>query len=87
MTTRAEFPVSGDYMKEPATSAPASDHDHHEPTKALILGEKSPGVARIEAISSQTTFWNKVAIYCSVFLIAYVYSLDGTLRFSLQVRS
>ncbi|KAF2748841.1 siderochrome-iron transporter-like protein Sit1 [Sporormia fimetaria CBS 119925] len=49
-----------------------------------LIGEKSPGVARIEVISSFTTFWNRVAIFLSVFLIAYAYGLDGTLRYAFQ---
>lgn len=45
---------------------------------------KSPGVRRIEAISSCFTTWHKAALFFGVFLIAYVYGLDGSTRFTFQ---
>ncbi|KAK2616319.1 ferrioxamine B transporter [Conoideocrella luteorostrata] len=45
---------------------------------------KSPGVARVEAISSVITNLDRVCIFFGVFLVAYVYGLDGTLRLAYQ---
>ncbi|KAF4122977.1 MFS transporter, SIT family, siderophore-iron:H+ symporter [Geosmithia morbida] len=45
---------------------------------------KSPGVQRIEAISSVITRADRVGIFFGVFLVAYAYGLDGTLRYSYQ---
>lgn len=45
---------------------------------------KSPGVQRIEAISSAMTNVDRVFIFIGVFLVAYAYGLDGTLRYSYQ---
>ncbi|KAF2733942.1 siderochrome-iron transporter-like protein Sit1 [Polyplosphaeria fusca] len=49
-----------------------------------LIGSKSPGVARIEVLSQHITFWNRVCIFVGVFLIAYAYGLDGTLRYAFQ---
>lgn len=50
-----------------------------------LLGTKSPGVERIEAIAKHITFWDRVGIFVGVFLIAYAYGLDGVLRYSYHV--
>lgn len=42
---------------------------------APIIGTKSPGVARIEALSNQITTGSRIAIFIGVFLIAYSYGL------------
>ena len=52
-----------------------------------LIGQKSPGVVRIEALSAYITHWNRICIFFGVFLIAYAYGLDSTLRFAFQVRS
>lgn len=52
-----------------------------------LTGEKSPGVARIEALSAHLTIFDRIFLFIGVFLIAYAYSLDGTLRYTYQVRS
>jgi MFS transporter, SIT family, siderophore-iron:H+ symporter len=49
-----------------------------------ILGAKSPGVARIEAVSSQLTLADRIFLFIGVFLIAYAYGLDGTVRYTYQ---
>lgn len=58
-----------------------SDLDHD--TKSLI-GAKSPGVTRIEAIAEHITLTNRIFIFFGVFLIAYAYGLDGTVRYTYQ---
>ena len=55
-----------------------------ERRKSLVVGRGSPGVARIEAISKHITSLDRVFIFGSVFLIAYVYGLDGQTRFTYQ---
>jgi MFS transporter, SIT family, siderophore-iron:H+ symporter len=52
-----------------------------------ILGKKSPGVQRIEAISAHFTLVDRVLVFFGVFLIAYAYGLDGITRYTYQVRS
>lgn len=51
---------------------------------ANLLGAKSPGVARIEALSAHFTLWDRVALFVGVFIIAYSYSLDSTIRGTYQ---
>jgi SIT family siderophore-iron:H+ symporter-like MFS transporter len=62
---------------------PKIQHTGH----VALIGSKSPGVVRIEAISSAITPWDRAWIFLGVFLIAYAYGLDGTLRYAYQVRA
>nr|XP_018259907.1 MFS transporter, SIT family, siderophore-iron:H+ symporter [Kwoniella dejecticola CBS 10117]OBR82065.1 MFS transporter, SIT family, siderophore-iron:H+ symporter [Kwoniella dejecticola CBS 10117] len=48
------------------------------------FGDKSPGVRRIEAIATCFTTWHKWVLFLSVFLVAYSYGLDGTVRYTYQ---
>ena len=66
---------------ETPASLPSRDHDID---RRPLIGIKSPGVARIEALSEHITFANRCFIFFGVFLIAYAYGLDGTLRYSYQ---
>ena len=50
-----------------------------------LMGATSPGVKRIEAISAHLTLFDRVFLFVGVFLIAYAYSLDGTVRYTYQV--
>lgn len=52
---------------------------------AKVLTEKSPGILRIEAITSMFTRWNLAILFSAVFLVAYCYGLDGTLRYTYQI--
>ncbi|KAG6006843.1 hypothetical protein E4U21_006650 [Claviceps maximensis] len=49
-----------------------------------IRDVRSPGVVRVEAISSVITTLDRFFIFTGVFLLAYVYGLDGTLRYAYQ---
>lgn len=51
----------------------------------VILGKKSPGVLRVEVISSHMTLVDRIILFIGIFLLAYAYGLDGTLRFTFQV--
>ncbi|PWY85571.1 MFS general substrate transporter [Aspergillus eucalypticola CBS 122712] len=63
-----------------ATETPASAHDAQGPG----VGLGSPGVQRIEALSSHLHILDRVFLFCGVFLIAYVYGLDSLLRGTYQ---
>jgi len=60
----------------------ATGADLASPT--ALPGAKSPGVARIEALNAHTSFINRCCIFFGIFLIAYAYGLDGTLRYTYQ---
>lgn len=66
---------------QPADTMPPA----YESEQARLTAEKSPGVARIEAINRHLTFANRVGLFIGVFLIAYAYGLDGTVRYTYQV--
>jgi hypothetical protein len=59
-------------------SAPVNDQTN-------LLGQGSPGVRRIEIINANFTLVDRVCLFLSIFLIAYVYGLDGTVRYTYQV--
>ncbi|CAK7204314.1 ferrioxamine B transporter [Sporothrix eucalyptigena] len=50
----------------------------------VSLGAQSAGVTRIEALSSVLTLTDRIALFFGVFLIAYAYGLDGTVRYTFQ---
>ena len=50
-----------------------------------LLGEKSPGVQRIEQVASQMNRTNKICLFVGVLLIAYAYGLDIDTRYSYNV--
>ncbi|KAK5347927.1 ferrioxamine B transporter [Exophiala xenobiotica] len=51
---------------------------------SILVGDKSPGVARIEAVNEVLTRTDRAFLFLGVFIIAYAYGLDGTLRYSYQ---
>ncbi|OCK83870.1 siderophore iron transporter 1 [Lepidopterella palustris CBS 459.81] len=61
---------------------PAISQDRND--DILLTGETSPGVRRIEILSAHITFVDRIFLFIGVFLIAYVYSLDGQLRYVFQ---
>ena len=73
--------MSSDYGEK---VKPVDEKEPTQETTAPILGKKSPGVERVEAIAAHITTLNRIAIFFSVFLIAYAYGLDGTLRYTYQ---
>lgn len=50
-----------------------------------LLSQESPGVKRVEIISSHIHLIDRVFLFSSVFLIAYVYGLDNQVRQTYQV--
>ncbi|OIW32819.1 MFS transporter [Coniochaeta ligniaria NRRL 30616] len=63
---------------------PADDSRQLSRQSTITIDEKSPGVIRVEALSSVMTLSDRIFIFFGVFLIAYAYGLDGTLRYTYQ---
>ncbi|RKK24678.1 Siderophore iron transporter 1 [Fusarium oxysporum f. sp. cepae] len=65
---------------------PDNDHGHEVPTSAAdaVRDITSPGVQRIKAMSEVITLTDRIFIFFGVFLIAYAYGLDGTVRYAYQ---
>jgi SIT family siderophore-iron:H+ symporter-like MFS transporter len=72
------YPIAQDEEKGQPVIDQSSEDGHP------LLGKKSPGVQRIEAISASLTKIDRVFLFLGVLLIAYAYGLDGTLRYSYQ---
>ena len=81
-------------LKDPAVSpygVPSEDVHRtdnpppYEPTDAHLLGDKSPGVQRVQVISQHFRLPDRILFFFGIFLIAYAYGLDGTLRSQYQV--
>lgn len=53
--------------------------------RSNVSAEMSPGVKRIELINSQLGLYSRICLFASVWLVAYVYGLDGTVRNTYQV--
>lgn len=66
-----------------AAETPVSAHDAQGPGVTPGLG--SPGVQRIEALSSHLHILDRVFLFCGIFLIAYFHGLDSLLRGTYQV--
>ncbi|KAG7418075.1 hypothetical protein LZL87_001057 [Fusarium oxysporum] len=65
---------------------PDNDHGHEVPSSAAdaVRDITSPGVQRIKAMSEVITLADRIFIFFGVFLIAYAYGLDGTVRYAYQ---
>lgn len=61
------------HMSDDSKSIPPVD-------KPVPSEDKSPGVARIEALNAHTSLVNRCFIFFGLFLVAYAYGLDGSLR-------
>ncbi|KAF7588761.1 Siderophore transporter [Aspergillus hancockii] len=66
--------------KQPHIHDAVHSHDPHDSDSDF----ESPGVKRIEAISSQLGFVARFFLFFGIFLVAYVYGLDGQLRGTYQ---
>ncbi|KFH43031.1 Siderophore iron transporter-like protein [Hapsidospora chrysogenum ATCC 11550] len=78
-----------DYEKKHGTTPAVGDHANEHAAVPATAAEavrniKSPGIVRIEALASVITLPDRIAIFFSIFLVAYAYSLDGTLRAAYQ---
>ncbi|KAF4970582.1 hypothetical protein FZEAL_10002 [Fusarium zealandicum] len=81
--------------KEPVVSKETGHDLPHEPVASREAGHDlsaadavrditSPGVLRIKAMSQVITMTDRVLIFIGIFLIAYAYGLDGTVRYAYQ---
>ncbi|KAG9500814.1 ferrioxamine B transporter [Fusarium musae] len=73
-------------MSSPPEKSPDNDHGHEVPPSAAdaVRDITSPGVQRIKAMSEVITLADRIFIFFGVFLIAYAYGLDGTVRYAYQ---
>ena len=67
--------MSAEYSPTGKDRAEVQPSEYESERSAPIIGEKSPGVVRIEALSKHITTGNRIAIFIGVFLIAYAYGL------------
>ena len=79
--------AADDSKTAPVSAQHAPPTARHDPSDLdiMLTGDTSPSVRRMELISSQISRVDRVFLFVSVFLIAYVYTLDGTLRTTYQV--
>ncbi len=52
-----------------------------------IIGDTSPGVRRAKILADNLSPLDRIIIFVCLFLVAYVFGLDGTLRYVYQVRT
>ncbi|KAF5622767.1 siderophore iron transporter 1 [Fusarium tjaetaba] len=73
-------------MSSSPEKSPDNDHGHEVPPSAAdaVRDITSPGVQRIKAMSEVITLADRIVIFFGVFLIAYAYGLDGTVRYAYQ---
>ena len=84
-TDRALSPTDG--HEKVVDGSPRASQSDDDDENAHILGVKSLGVKRIEAISAQFTGIDRVLLFIGIFIVAYAYGLDGTIRYTYQVSS
>jgi hypothetical protein len=58
------------------------EKDH---SKEIILDSRSPGVRKIEAITSSFTTTSLTILFVGIFLASYAYGLDSSTRYVYQV--
>ncbi|EEP77330.1 hypothetical protein UREG_02179 [Uncinocarpus reesii 1704] len=74
------LPLGNAQGKEPRTTqAPPVDE-----RSVSIFGKKSPGVQRVEVISEHFHLLDRVVFFFGIFVLAYAYGLDGTIRYTYQ---
>ncbi|THV73534.1 ferrioxamine B transporter [Aureobasidium pullulans] len=69
---------------EAETDVRAHTSEDTRSEQLALTGKTSPGVARIEAINAHLTSFDRWFLGIGVFLIAYAYGLDGTIRYTYQ---
>lgn len=77
-TSTDRFGENSEKTPQPRVGLPQS-------REVRLLGEGSPGVRRIEIIATHFRFVDRIFLFLGIFLIAYVYGLDGTVRYTYQV--
>ncbi|CBF82008.1 hypothetical protein AN5378.2 [Aspergillus nidulans FGSC A4] len=72
---------------EPPPGYTEANRATHLPQSDLDAREMSPGVRRIELINTQLGRYGRIAMFFGIWLIAYVYGLDGGVRNTYQVHT
>lgn len=88
MTSDNELPAA--QVSEPPNDEKRDfsvDNEHSRHAPVHILGAKSPGVQRMEAISATLTLFDRISLFFGVFLIAFAYALDGSVRYPFQAEA
>ncbi|KAG6290226.1 hypothetical protein E4U46_001967 [Claviceps purpurea] len=83
-TTGKQSPATRSHIT--ASVLPPGQNSPAPPATAAdaVRDIRSPGIVRVEAVSSVITTLDRFFIFTGVFLLAYVYGLDGTLRYAYQ---
>lgn len=76
-------PVVPEKMATPAVRVSSDEQSIEE---IDIFGDTSPGVRRARILADNLSILDRIIIFVCLFLLAYVYGLDGTLRYVYQVR-
>ncbi|KAI1945320.1 ferrioxamine B transporter [Ophidiomyces ophidiicola] len=71
-------------LEEKALDVTTTPAGKTERPRVALLGEKSQGVQRVEAISQHFKLSDRILFFFGIFLIAYAYGLDGTIRYTYQ---
>ena len=50
-----------------------------------LLNKESPGVRRVEILSSHIHLIDRIFLFSSIFLVSYIYGLDNSVRSIYQV--
>lgn len=76
--------LTGDVPQDLAGTKGAQARDSEEDSSPRLLGVGSIGVKRIEAITAQFRTVDRIILFLSILLVAFVYDLDGTVRYTYQ---
>lgn len=60
------------------------DEQYRQRHDSILVNDKSPGVARMEAMAEVITRTDRIFLFIGVFMIAYAYGLDGSVRYAYQ---
>ncbi|KAJ5889044.1 hypothetical protein N7495_009085 [Penicillium taxi] len=68
----------------PRTSTDIPENENQPLLGQPTFGAKSSGVARIEAVNSTLTPWDRTMMFIGVFMVGYAYGLDSQVRSTYQ---
>ncbi|KEF51568.1 MFS transporter, SIT family, siderophore-iron:H+ symporter [Exophiala aquamarina CBS 119918] len=77
-------PKSEQTLPNPEEQLGGPEEQYRQRHGSILVGAKSPGVARMEAMSEVITRTDRIFLFIGIFLIAYAYGLDGTTRYTYQ---
>lgn len=79
-----DIPMTAD-KKTPPYASQAQVQQGSPRDSLSLLSQESPGVKRVEIISSHIHLIDRIFLFSSIFLVAYVYGLDNQVRQTYQV--